>query len=141
VNTLVRPAEVTRRRPRLTLWLLRIVATLHLVLVVAQPVLAGMFLTGNVDAIEVHAAVAGILATVELALIGVAVAYVVVRGRVWVLPASVLMLVAVGAQMTAGYTRALEFHIPLGVAIVTAAVALAGWAWTPAAGRPRGGAR
>ena len=140
VNTLVRPAG-TERRPRLTLWLLRTAATLHLVLVLAQPVLAGLFLTGDVDAIGVHETVANVLAFVELALIGVAIAYVVARGRWWVLGAAVLLLVAVGTQMAVGYNRALQFHIPLGVAIVTAAVLLAIWVWTPAAGRPRGGAR
>jgi hypothetical protein len=140
VNTLVRPAG-TQRRPRLTLWLLRIVATFHLVLVVAQPMLAGLFLTGDVDAINVHDTVANVLAFTELVLIGVAIAYVVARGRVWVLLAAVALLVAVGAQMAFGYTRALQFHIPLGVAIVTAGVLLAIWAWTPAAARPRGGAR
>lgn len=140
VNTLVRPAG-TERRPRLTLWSLRIAATFHLVLVLAQPVLAGLFLTGNVDAITVHSTVANVLAVVELMLIGIAVAYVVARGRLWVLPAAVVLLVAVGLQMAVGYSRALQFHIPLGVAIVTAAVLLAIWVWTPAAARPRGGAR
>jgi hypothetical protein len=141
VNTLVRPAAGTQRRPRLTLWLLRIAATVHLVLLVAQPVLAGLFLTGNVDAIDVHATVADIVAFAELGLIGIAVAYVVARGRWWVLVASVLLLAAVVAQMVFGYSRALQFHIPLGVAIVTTGVFLAIWAWTPAAARPRGGAR
>jgi hypothetical protein len=129
------------RRPRLTLWLLRITATVQLVLVLAQPVLAGLFLTGNVDAIETHAAVAGILALVELALIAVAVAYAFARGRLWVVPAAVTLLVTVGLQMAAGYSRALQFHIPLGVAIVTVSILLAIWVWTPAAARPRGGAR
>jgi hypothetical protein len=140
VNTLVQPVE-TARRPRLTLWLLRLTATVQLVLVLAQPVLAGLFLTGDVDAIEVHAAVATALAFVALVLIGVAVAYTVVRGRLWVLPTSVALLVAVGLQMAAGYARALQFHIPLGVVIVTVSVLLGIWAWTPAAARPRGGAR
>jgi hypothetical protein len=140
VNTLVQPVE-TARRPRLTLWLLRLMATVQLVLVLAQPVLAGLFLTGDVDAIEVHAAVATALAFVALVLIGVAVAYTVVRGRLWVLPTSVALLVAVGLQMAAGYARALQFHIPLGVVIVTVSVLLGIWAWTPAAARPRGGAR
>jgi hypothetical protein len=140
VNTLAPPAE-TARRPRLTLWLLRITATVQLVLVLVQPVLAGLFLTGDVDAVEVHAAVATALAFVELVLIGVAFAYALVRGRLWVLPASVALLVAVGLQMAAGYSRALQFHIPLGVVIVTVSVLLAIWAWTPAAARPRGRAR
>jgi len=140
VNTLAQPVE-TARRPRLTLWLLRVTATIQLVLVLAQPVLAGLFLTGDVDAIEVHAAVATAVAFADLVLIGVAVAYTVARGRLWVLPASVALLVAVGLQMAAGYTRALQFHIPLGVVIVTASVVLGIWAWTPAAARPRGGVR
>lgn len=140
MNTLAPPAE-TARRPRLTLWLLRITATLQLVLVLAQPVLAGLFLTGNVDAIEVHAAVAGILAFVELVLIAVAVAYAFARGRIWIVPAAVTLLVAIGLQMAAGYSRALQFHIPLGVAIVTVSILLASWVWTPAAARPRGGTR
>jgi hypothetical protein len=121
--------------------LLRITATIQLVLVLVQPVLAGLFLTGDVDAIEVHAAVATAVAFVELALIGVTVAYTVVRGRLWVLPASVALLVAVGLQMAVGYNRALQFHIPLGVVIVAMSVLLAVWAWTPAAARPRGRAR
>lgn len=140
MNTLAQPVE-TARRPRLTLWLLRVTATIQLVLVLAQPVLAGLFLTGDVDAIEVHAAVATAVAFADLVLIGVAVAYTVARGRLWVLPASVALLVAVGLQMAAGYTRALQFHIPLGVVIVTASVVLGIWAWTPAAARPRGGVR
>jgi hypothetical protein len=140
VNTLAQPVE-TARRPRLTLWLLRITAAVQLVLVLAQPVLAGLFLTGDVDAIEVHAAVATALAFVYLVLVGIAVAYTVVRGRLWVLPASVALLVAVGLQMAAGYTRALQFHIPLGVVIAAMSVLLAIWVWTPAAARPRGGVR
>jgi hypothetical protein len=69
------------------------------------------------------------------------VAYACARGRLWVLPAAVGLLVAVGLQMAAGYLRALQFHIPLGVVIVTLSVLLAIWVWRPAAARPRGGAR
>lgn len=138
MNTLAPP---TAKRPRLTLWLLRITATLHLVLVLAQPVLAGLFLTGDVDAIEVHAAVADALAFVELPFIAIAVAYAIARGRLWVVPATVTLLVAVGLQMAVGYSRALQIHIPLGVVIVTVSVLLAIWVWTPAAARPRGGTR
>jgi hypothetical protein len=37
-----------------------------------------------------------------------------------------------------GYSRQLELHIPLGVAIAVAAALLAAWVWTPSAARPRG---
>jgi uncharacterized membrane protein len=140
VNTLVQPTRAARR-PRFTLWLLRAGATLHLVLVLAQPVLAGLFLTGDVDAIEVHAAVATALAFVALGLVVIAVMYLIAGGRLWVLPAMVVLIVAIGLQMAFGYTRVLAIHIPLGVAIVTVAVLLAIWVWTPAAARRRGGAR
>ena len=42
------------RRPRTSLWALRIVITVLLLAVLAQPVLAGLFLTGDIDAISVH---------------------------------------------------------------------------------------
>lgn len=140
MNTVVPTAE-TERRPRLTLWLLRIVATLHVVLVLFQPVLAGLFLTGDVDAIDMHATVANIVAFVAMALVGVGIAYVVARGRLWVLLALVVLLAAVVVQAILGYARILQYHVPLGVAVVTASVLLAIWVWTPAAARPRGGAR
>jgi hypothetical protein len=123
------------------LWVLRVTATLHLVMVLAQPVLAGLFLTGNVDAITVHGTVGSVLAAVTLVLVGAGTAYVLRRGRLWVLPAVVALFLAVGFQVGLGYARTLGAHVPLGVAIVTASVLLTIWVWTPAAARPRGGAR
>lgn len=137
VKTLVRPTG-TDRRPRLSLWVLRVTATVHLVLVLAQPVLAGLFLTGNVDAINVHAGVAGVLGITALALVGAAIAYVVCRGRLWVLPVMVAQFLAIGLQMALGFTRALGGHVPLGVAITSVSVLVAVWVWTPAAAVPRG---
>ena len=140
MNTLVRPAG-TDRRPRLSLWVLRLAVTVHLVLVLAQPVLAGLFLTGNVDAIDVHSAVGGVVAAASLVLIATAVAYVLRRGRLWVLPVVVVLFLTVGAQIALGATRVLGAHVPLGVAIAVASALLAVWVWSPSAARPRGGAR
>jgi hypothetical protein len=136
VNTLV-----TDSGPRTSLWLLRIVTTAHLVLVLAQPVLAGLFLTGDVDAITVHGTIGSALAAVELVLIAATVLYVLRRGRLWVLPVVVLLFLVVGLQIGMGYARVLAVHVPLGVVIVTAAVLLVIWVWSPSAARPRGGAR
>jgi hypothetical protein len=120
------------------LWALRVVITVNLLAVLAQPVLAGLFLTGDVDAIGVHGVVGSLLAAVELVVIVTASAYVLVgRGRLWVLPVAVLLFLAVGFQIGAGYARQLELHVPLGVTIVVASVLLAGWVWTPSAARPR----
>lgn len=126
------------RSPRITLALLRVVVTAHLVAVLAQPVLAGRYLTGDVDAITAHGAVGSSLAALDLLVIAAAVVYVVGgRGRLWVLPATVLMFVAVGLQIGMGYARQLGVHVPLGVGIVTASVLLTAWVWTPSARRPR----
>ena len=133
------PPIVPVRRPRATLWTLRTLLTLFLLAVLAQPVLAGMFLTGDVDAIGVHGLVGSFLALGAMALIAVALAYVLAgRGTVWVLPVTVLLFLAVGFQIAAGYARQLELHIPLGVLIVTTSVLVTAWSWTPWAARPRG---
>jgi hypothetical protein len=128
-----------RRPPRITLWTLRLVLSVHLLAVLAQPVLAGRYLTGDVDAIAVHGLIGSLLALVAMAVIAAALAYVlVVRGRLWVLPATVALFLADGFQIGFGYSRELNLHVPLGVGIVVAAVLLTAWSWTPAAARPRG---
>ncbi|WP_169396784.1 hypothetical protein [Pseudonocardia xinjiangensis] len=112
--------------------------TVHVLAAVAQPVLAGLFLTGDVDAIGVHGLIGSLLTLVGMAVIGVALAYVLGgRGRLWVLPVAVLLFLADGFQIAAGYERQLELHIPLGVTIVVVSVLLAAWAWSPSAARPR----
>jgi len=110
----------------------------NLLAVLAQPVLAGLYLTGDVDAIGVHGLIGSLLVLIEFVVIVVALAYVLGgRGRLWVLPVAVLLFFAVSFQVAAGYTRELELHVPLGVTIVVASVLLAGWVWTPSATRPR----
>jgi hypothetical protein len=139
VDTLAPTAPVARG-PRISLWLLRSLITVHLLAVLAQPVLAGLYLTGDVDAIGVHGLVGTLLALVGLVVIGAALAYVLGgRGRLWVLPVAVLLFLAEGFQIAAGYTRQLELHIPLGVAIVVTSVLLAIWVWSPSAALPRPG--
>jgi uncharacterized membrane protein (UPF0182 family) len=109
------------------------------VAVLAQPVLAGRYLTGDVDAMKAHSLIGSMMALVAMALIAGALAYVVGgRGRLWVLPVMVLLFLAEGFQIGMGYSRQLHLHVPLGVAIVVAAVLLAAWVWTPSAARPRG---
>ena len=125
-------------RPRLSLWLMRTVLSVHLLAVLAQPVLAGLFLTGDIDAIAVHGTVGSTLAAVDLVMVGATLGYVLGgRGRLWVLPVAVALFLAVGLQIGFGYSRTLEIHIPLGVAIVTTSVLLAVWVWSPSAGRAR----
>ena len=138
MDTLPRPAQATRR-PRVSLWSLRLVITVHLVAVLAQPVLAGLFLTGDVDAIGVHGLVGSLLALVAMIVIAATLAYVIGgRGRLWVLPVGLALFLADGMQIGFGHAKELQLHVPLGVAIVTASVLLAAWVWSPSAARPRG---
>ncbi|MCE3550267.1 hypothetical protein LWC33_02195 [Pseudonocardia sp. RS11V-5] len=128
----VRPPDA--RRPRATLWILRVLLSVHVLAVLGQPLLAGLYLSGDVDAITVHGIVGSALAGLGLVLIGGAAAYVLVgRGRWWVLPATVVLFFAEGLQVGFGYARQLNLHVPLGVLIVTVSVLLAAWVWTPAA--------
>ncbi|MDN5851927.1 MAG: hypothetical protein L0K86_03610 [Actinomycetia bacterium] len=138
METTETPVPLVRRRPRASLWVLRGLLTAHVVAVLCQPVLAGLFLTGNVDAIEVHAFVADIVYGIAAAAAVAAGVYVFRgRGRVWILPTTVLLLFVEGLQIPLGYDRQLQWHIPLGVAIVTSAVVLVIWVWGPSAGRSR----
>lgn len=126
------------RRPRATLWTLRVLLTLHVLAVLAQPLLAGLYLSGDVDAIAVHGTVGSALAALGLVLIAGAAAYVLAgRGRWWVLPGIVVLFFAEGLQVGFGYARQLNLHVPLGVLVVTVSILLAAWVWTPAARRSR----
>ena len=139
MDTFTPPTAAPARRPRATLWTLRFLLTGHLVAVLAQPVLAGRYLTGDVDAMKAHGLIGSLMALGAMVLIAGALAYVVGgRGRLWVLPVMVLLFLAEGFQIGMGYSRQLHLHVPLGVAIVVTAVLLAAWVWTPSAARPRG---
>ena len=135
MDVATRPA---RTGPLITLWLLRLAVTAHLVAALAQPILAGRYLTGDVDAITAHGAVGTALAALDLLVIAAAAVYVVGgHGALWVLPAAVLLFLAVGLQIGMGFARQLGVHVPLGVGIVTASVLLTAWVWTPSAHRAR----
>jgi hypothetical protein len=127
-------------RPRATLWLLRILLTVHVPAVLCQPLLAGLFLSGDVDAIVVHGLVGSSLAAWGMVLIVGAILYVLAgRGPWWVLPVMVALFLVEGLQIGFGYSRDLSLHIPLGVLIVTGSILLAAWVWTPWAARSRTG--
>ncbi|MFC5995064.1 hypothetical protein ACFQE5_12660 [Pseudonocardia hispaniensis] len=129
---------VPARQPRASLWALRVLLTGQLLAVLAQPVLAGLFLTGDVDAITGHGLIGSLLPLLGLLVVGGASAYVLGgRGRLWVLPAAVVLFLAEGLQVGMGYARTLQMHIPLGVAIVTVSVLSTIWVWSSSARRPR----
>jgi hypothetical protein len=126
------------RTPRVTLWILRLLLAAHLLAVLAQGVLAGRYMTGDLDAIATHEHLGSRLLLVAAVVIGSALAYVVImRGRWWVLVSAVLLFLADWAEITIGRLRGLDVHIPLGMALAVGATLFAVWAWSPAAARPR----
>jgi hypothetical protein len=121
--------------PRATLWVFRVVATLAALAAIAQPVIAGLYLSGDYDALAVHATNASITGGLCIAqLIAAIVYWRAGRGPGWPAAVALVLVAAVVTQLIVGYQAVLAVHIPLGVAGV---VALACWVWRPAAGRSR----
>ncbi|MFI5690292.1 hypothetical protein ACIA58_00510 [Kribbella sp. NPDC051586] len=127
--TLEQPTKV--RRPRVSLQVLRIVLVAHAALIIAQPIAAGYFLAGNVDAMtDIHATIGGSVWMVAFLQTIVAACYTIAgRGRVWPVVASAGLLVAEFVQLTFGYLQNFAVHIPLGTAIVTAVVWMTVWSF------------
>lgn len=133
------PPEPARTAgPRVTLWLLRAVTTMFLLAVLAQPVLAGLYLSGEWDALAIHSGNSNLLDMLAVVLLVVGLVYWLAgRGRGRVALAATLLFVATWAQSGFGHARLLGLHVPLGVALVTAAVLFAIWVWRPGARAPR----
>ena len=101
--------------------------TLHAALLVLQPVFAGLILSGSTfDALDAHRQNGRAIA-VTCALAALALSAAWRRraiGPAWPVLALVL-LAAEAMQIHLGFTDALMFHVPLGVAIVAGGVLLA----------------
>ncbi len=113
-------------------WPFRVTTIAAAVLLFDQAVFAGQFLAGTFPALHTHrenATFAGI------AVLLAAVAAIPIRwpgrGPWWPIAACLGLLGAIAVQIVLGFSRALALHIPLGVSIIVAGVALAVWAWRP----------
>jgi hypothetical protein len=120
----------THAWPRL---LFRAAITCETVLVFAQAALAGGFLAGHYDFLDLHKANATITGITML----VVTASAVVQwrpggGPAWPIFVSIGLFAAEAGQIILGYGRILAVHIPLGVGISAAIVVLAIWAWRDA---------
>ncbi len=117
------------------LWTFRVLASLQAVLFVLQPVSIGSFLQGSYPAIDLHNVVGALLVIVTVVVGTVGGLLGIVARRWFLLPASILLMVATTAQVALGATRTLSVHVPLGVLLVATALWLAGWSWTKGARR------
>ena len=108
-------------------WRAAVVAMLglHALAVAAQPLLAGAYLNGHLDAIGIHAGVASAVVLLALIQLVLTLLYRLVGGGPWwPCCASLAILVLEVVQVTMGYQRQLGIHIPLGVTVVGGVIAM-----------------
>jgi hypothetical protein len=98
---------------------LRVIAVLHALSLVLQPILAGLFLSGRDGAIDMHATNAMLVTT--LCLVQTVLAALLWRNRTVVrkiFTQSLGLLVLEVVQMTVGFGHTMWLHIPLGTMLI-----------------------
>lgn len=121
-------------------WSLRLTATFHLVGVLAQAALAGLFVTGDVDLLAWHRDNAGYTHSMLYAqLVAAVLLWRPGRGAWWPAAASLGLVVVETVQVALGQWRVLEGHFPLGMAIFGLSAVFTVWTWL-AFRRPRNSA-
>ena len=109
--------------PRTTTgWVFRAVVSAHVVAIVAQPVFAGVYLTGDFDGLRWHAVGADVASTVGYAQVIVAIVVWARLREAGPFLATVAIVAAETVQYFAGLDGALWLHVPLGVLTVAALV-------------------
>jgi hypothetical protein len=122
------PAAAPPSGPRATLQVLRVVAVLHTLAMLVQPVLAGRYLSGDVHAIDLHRINAAVVTAFDLLQLICAIVYTWAgRGRSWPIYASLATAVAVEVQVGVGFERVLAVHIPLGMSIIATQLLVTVW--------------
>jgi hypothetical protein len=115
-------------RAGLAVVVFRVATVLHAALAISQAVAAGGILQASTLGMIVHQAGAGLLWLVSLLQVPVAALAWRPGGLpAWPIGVSAGLVVAETAQVALGATGVLAVHVPLGVAIVLAAVCLAAW--------------
>ncbi|MEU8276283.1 hypothetical protein AB0C08_18435 [Microbispora bryophytorum] len=97
--------------------------------IVAQPVFAGVYLSGDYDSLRWHAAGADIVTSIGYLQVVVAIVVWVRLRQAWPFLATLALVAAETVQYFAGLNGALWLHIPLGVMTVAALVVqfIAAW--------------
>jgi hypothetical protein len=112
--------------------IVRASAAIHAAIVFAQPVLAGRFMSGDADALGLHGANTALVVLSGWALaLAIAVETLGRRLPARLLVTVILLCIADGIQAMLGFTRVIDWHVPLGVAIFAVAGLVAAWSWRP----------
>ncbi|MER5262150.1 hypothetical protein ABTZ99_08725 [Actinosynnema sp. NPDC002837] len=116
------PGSVAAPRTAPTEWVYRAVVSAHVVAIVAQPVFAGVYLTGDFDSLRRHAVGADVTSSIGYVQVIVAIVVWARLRRAGPFLATVAVVAAETAQYFAGLESALWLHVPLGVMTVAALV-------------------
>jgi hypothetical protein len=128
------------RGPRASLQVLRVVAVLHSLTFLGQPVFACGYLMGDVDSLTLHDINAFVIAGLDVVQLICAIVYFWGgRGRAGPIWASLAVALVVEVQVGMGYERLLVVHLPLGVALTVVQILITVWLFRAAAAvaRPR----
>lgn len=108
----------------------RLVASISAVLVLNQAVLAGRFLGGEYGAVGLHAQ-NGIITLASMGVQAIAAGVLWVRGNgpLWIVPGTLGLALATGAQLGLGYAHNIGIHVPLGVTIMALSTLVLVWSW------------
>jgi hypothetical protein len=113
----------------------RVLVSAHAVAIIGQPVFAGGYLGGDYDMIWPHRWGADVVSYLGYAQVLAALVLWLVRGPRWLFGVSVLIAAGETGQYFAGLAGALDLHVPLGVALVTAMMLTTVAVWRPQAWR------
>lgn len=118
---------------------LKVIATLHAAMLLIQAISAGYFMAGDPSALRIHQVIG------TSVLYPVAIGQAILGGVLWRRKELTLaypllcvgVVLAEGAQLGLGFTDQVTIHVPLGVALFGAAVALLFMGHRPAPPEPR----
>lgn len=105
-------------------WALRALVSAHVVAILGQPVSAGVYLSGEFDALGWHATDADIVTSLGYLQVVAAVVVWVRLRQGWPFVATLALVAAETVQYFAGLDGALWLHFPLGVLTIVALVVL-----------------
>ncbi|MEN3536398.1 hypothetical protein AAH991_14885 [Microbispora sp. ZYX-F-249] len=126
----VPPQAGLGRGPDWITWPLRSAAVLHLFGVLTQAVLAGLFVTGDVDMLAWHRTNGGFThVMLYLQLVASILLWRPARGPAWPALAAAGLVAAETLQVMAGQERVLAVHFPLGMAVFGATTMLTVLVW------------
>ncbi len=116
------------RTPRKSLVALRIIAVLHLLVFFLQPVLAGIYLSGDFDAIGLHELNGQIVTLMVAAQLVAAIVYAAGGGgKLWPIWFSLGLALLEETQKGLGYERLVAFHVPFGILLLMTQLLFTYW--------------